>query len=645
MSAIFGLVRLDGTPVRADELARMGRALAHRGPDGQADLALDNAGLGHCLLRVNREDRLEAQPLHDAQLGVTLVADLRLDNREELAEEMGIAPDRLARLADSAVVLEAWRKWGADCVGRLLGDFTLALRDHRQRRLYLARDGMGQRGVYLYRDAATVAFSTEIKALFTLDGVPRVLNEVGLARRLLGPVDPDPDVTLYRGVAVLPGGTLRWYDDHGARGEQRFWQPRAGTQHLGQDDAYYLDAYRRVVSEAIACRVRRLETPPCLLFSGGFDSGTIAAVAAPLAAQQGRAVIAVASVLAPDDPRPLGDARRAVEAFAGRPGLSIHWYTRGTDTVFTDLEQGFASSDECLPTDYFRRAAFALGRQGGARLALDGHGGDYTVNVLDQGLLGRILLRGDLVRFLRELRARRRRSGRSLRWILTYEVLRPLLPQGLLRAASAMLRGMVPQWRLRMSRDDFAARILARGAIDSRRLRDNRVSWGRWRDRWLHLLQRAALGPPAANNLAGAGGLDFSRPFHDSRVVELGLAIPEHLQLRDGQERWLARQALADCLPQSLLDSRPGNAPERPGMHAMLAEGLPAALAAVEQAGPDCPAARYVDLGKVRAALASGMESAAKLHNHHALSAAENGVVVARFVNWFERRNASDQEP
>ncbi|WP_088307247.1 asparagine synthetase B family protein [Novosphingobium sp. B 225] len=644
MSAIFGLVRLGGAASEAD-LARMQRSLVHRGPDGQASLALGPVGLGHCLLRVNHEDRLEAQPLHDRDLGVTLVADLRLDNREELAQELGITPDRLGGMPDSAVVLEAWRRWGPDCLDRLLGDFALALWDHRAQRLHLARDGMGQRGLYLHHGPGLIAFASEAKALWTVEGVPRRLNDVGLASRLLGPVDPAPDVTLFEGITVLPGGHLHIYDAAGQLEVTRFWEPRADPRHLGQDDAYYLSAYRQVVKEAIACRVRRLDHPPMLMFSGGFDSGTIAAIAAPYAVRQGKAVLAVASVLPEGEGRPTADARRAASAFRNMPGIDLRWYARRDEHHFMHLEQGFAELDDCQPHDYVRRSAYVMGHAAGARLALDGHGGDYTVNHLEGGLLGQILLSGDLRRFVRELRARRRRHGRGLVWILTYEVARPLLPVAMLRAALALRRGLTPLWQLRFSRDDFAARMIAAGRINPRRLRDPYVVHGRWAGRWRHMLQRMGCAAPMVNNLAAQAGLDFSRPYHDRRVVELGLAIPERLYLKDGLERWLARNALADVLPQQLIDSPPGNVSERPGLYAMLAGSAPAALAELQTEGQGAPAARAVDYAKLERALANPGDENAPTTSQLAVIHGATALVIARFVNWFERQNARNQEP
>ena len=645
MSAIFGVMRRDGAQVEERALSAMSRPLAHRGPDGCALLALDNVGLGHCLLRVNREDRFEAQPLHDPVSRVTLVADIRLDNREALAGECGITDNALASMADSDVLLAAWRQWGDGCFERLIGDFTIAVREHRRKRLYLARDGMGQRGLYVHAGDEIVAFASEIPPLFALPEVPQRLNEAGIARRLLAPVDPDPDVTIYEGVAILPGGTVRWFDDVGGGGERRFWEPHAAPEHLGRDDAYYLEADRHSVTEAIECRVRRLERPPCLMFSGGFDSGTIAAIAAPMMAARGQAVVAVTSVLNEGEHSPQGDSRALAEAFAGREGLALHTVARGEASIFTGLEESFARSGECAPFDYVRAAAYAVGRREGARLAMDGHGGDYTVNMLDAGMLGRILLRGHLMRFLRELRARRAFTGRSLVAILYGDVMRPLVPQRLLRVLLDIGEFGLPLWQRRMSRDDFALRHIASGTVNPRKLRHRRVAWLRWHERWLYMLRQMAQGPFTPVNQAAQSGLDFTRPYHDVRIVELALAIPEHLQMRDGRERWLARTAFADCLPKSLVERQPGNTPERPGQHAMLVQSVPAALAILEAEGPVSPATRYVMLNKLRSAVERGTADSKNVRNHVSLLVAVNGLVVARFVNWFNRTNRPDQEP
>jgi asparagine synthase (glutamine-hydrolysing) len=135
MSGICGLFRFDGGEVSSRDLERMTRALATRGPDGSKFVADGPVGLSHCLMRVNREDLFEVQPLYDREAAVTLVADLRLDNREELAAAFGIGTPELSEVPDSALVLRAYKTWGENCAEHLLGDFAFAIWDGDAKKL------------------------------------------------------------------------------------------------------------------------------------------------------------------------------------------------------------------------------------------------------------------------------------------------------------------------------------------------------------------------------------------------------------------------------------------------------------------------------------------------------------------------------
>jgi asparagine synthase (glutamine-hydrolysing) len=640
VGAIFGILSLDGATVDPGELRRMGRAMAHRGPDGCEVLAMDHIGLGVCLMRVQVEDGWEAQPLHDSALGVTLVADARLDNREELAALLALDEQSLSTMADSMLLQAAWRRWGEQCVDHLIGDFTFAVWDHRAKRLHLVRDHMGQRGLFIHQAESIVVFASEVKALWAVDGVPRRLDPVGVARRLLLTLDPDPARTLYAQVRVLPGGCIESIDLNGRAAQRRYWRPHAGAQHLGRDEAYYLEAYRSIVEEAIACRVRRLERGGGLLMSGGFDSGMIAAIAAPILHGAGRKLTGIASVLPLGDRSAAKDARKAVAAFEGRPGLDLLYQEDDGADFFAQSETNFLREDSPMAVGPMRRRGYAA--LGGLRVrqVMDGHGGDYTVNGVAQGMLGRLLLQGKVSTFLREVRARRDFTRWSWMRIAFYDVLRPLMPEGWMRWLALVMRGGRPLWRDAMTCDTFAQEAMLEGGIAKDRLRDARVAAGKWEGRWQHMLWRI-VNTACAQTPAAVHGLVLTRPFHDPRVVELGLALPSTLHFRNGRDRWLARTGMADCLPQSLLTRRPGNDREEPLLHEAIMAGADAELARLEQNGGE--AARYVDPVRITAALASSHRSGMLVRNEAYRAAA--ALMMARFADWLEPRNSGDQEP
>jgi asparagine synthase (glutamine-hydrolysing) len=634
MSAICGIVRFDGADVAPRSIERMANAMRHRGADGIETVELGRLALGHCLMRVNREDMHEAQPI--VARDAVLVADLRLDNREELAAALGIADAGLAMLPDSEMLLAAWRHWGSDCAAHLLGDFAFAIWDRTDRTLLLGRDHMGQRAIHYYLGDGFLAFATELCGLFAADDIPHRINEDELARRLLMSTERVEGEQIYADIHPLPGGTTLRVAPGGKAEIDRYWQPHAAAEHLNQDNSYYLAAYRETIEEAVACRLRRLIAPPSLLFSGGFDSGIIAALAGPIVAARGWKLTCIASVLPENDSR--RDARPAVEAFRGQPGLDLHFYVRGDETSYDDLETVFARTFRMRPPSIVRRRMGDIARRAGSRLILDGHGGDYTVNAYDQGMLGAILRRGEVGRFAREFRARMRFTGWSPLRVVGRDLVAAFVPQAIRLAWRRAANGFVPAWQRRGVQPDFALRAMAQGAVDRHRLRDGFRPGPRWRARWLEVCRRVSADGAGSNLGATTDDLDLTRPFHDKRIVELGCALPDRLLFRDGRERWLARTVFADLLPHALLARLPGNDREQPDLIAMDIQAAPAMLAALEAVQDDATVTRYVDVPALTAMIRNG-GSEERTSDRIRLSFAMNALTTARFLAWFDRSN------
>jgi asparagine synthase (glutamine-hydrolysing) len=285
MSGICGILRFDGGPVAARDLERLANALAHRGPDG-VNFGVNGAvGLGHCLMRVTREDQYEAQPLHDREADLVVVADLRLDNRNALAPAFNIGAAVLSEVTDSALVVRAYSKWGEACAEHLLGDFAFAIWDGRSKKLVLGRDHMGQRSVVYYRNEQFFMFASETKALHTHPEAPRVVTDAQIGRLLMHDRTPREGGNLFEGINSLPAATVMIVGANGSLATRRYWQPQADPAHQGRDEAYYIEAYRRVLGDAVACRLRRVTRPPGLVFSGGYDSAAIAGLAGPALAE------------------------------------------------------------------------------------------------------------------------------------------------------------------------------------------------------------------------------------------------------------------------------------------------------------------------------------------------------------------------
>ncbi len=144
---------------------------------------------------------------HSRRAGVTaLVADIRLDNREELAAELGLSRQRTAVMADSDMLLAAWQRWREQCVDHLSGAFSFAVWNQQEQHLFLARDHTGERPLVLRLRPRTASPLPPCRRVcIALPFVGAEVDEDYIARYLTLANIPI-EQTIFRNMQRLPSG-------------------------------------------------------------------------------------------------------------------------------------------------------------------------------------------------------------------------------------------------------------------------------------------------------------------------------------------------------------------------------------------------------------------------------------------------------
>ena len=277
MSAVAGLIYLDGRPVEQGTVGGMVEAMTHRGPDRQLVWTEGSAGLGHGMLETTPESLHEHLPWQHEASQCVITADARIDNRDELCSALGLRQDADRVIPDSHLILRAYLKWGDDCVDHLLGALAFAIWDPREQKLFCARDHMGIRPFYYYHQPGQLlAFASEIKALLTLEEVPRRLNEVRIAD-YLATMYEDKEITEYEEIRRLPPGHVLTIDTSGLQ-MRKYWELELGPTIQMESDEAYAERFRELMTEAVRCRMRS-KKPVATELSGGLDSSFVACLA------------------------------------------------------------------------------------------------------------------------------------------------------------------------------------------------------------------------------------------------------------------------------------------------------------------------------------------------------------------------------
>lgn len=293
MCGIAGELRRGKAPDRA-ALARMGDALAARGPDGAGEWFHDSVGLVHRRLAIIDLSERGAQPMEDAALGLSVVFNGCIYNYRELRAELEREGHEFFSTSDTEVLLKGWATWGEGMLDRLAGMFAFCLVEHDSGRCVLVRDRLGIKPLYLSdTPEGGLRFASTLPALLAGSGVDTSVDPVALHHYLsFHSIVPAPR-TILRGVRKLAPATMLVVERDGTRRERRFWDPP--FERDPERAEWSAPEWEEALMEALRVAVRRrmvADVPVGILLSGGLDSSLIVA----LLAEQGQRGLATFSV-------------------------------------------------------------------------------------------------------------------------------------------------------------------------------------------------------------------------------------------------------------------------------------------------------------------------------------------------------------
>jgi asparagine synthase (glutamine-hydrolysing) len=268
-----------GAFLQADgaELVRtMVERIAHRGPDavGVTDLApRAQLQLGHRRLSIIDLSEVSDQPF--VSHGLHLSYNGELYNYRELKSQLQGYGVRFRTQSDTEVVLEAWRRWGADALPRFRGMFAFAIFDERAATLTLVRDPLGIKPLYVLPRGDGVVFASELKALVGAVGPELTVDPAGLVASTLFYFLPEAHSAIQE-VHKLPAGTWAEWRTDGSTRSGRYWEPAAEAKEAAAGAPADLGS---TLEESVAAHMIA-DVPVASFLSGGLDSSLITAMAA-----------------------------------------------------------------------------------------------------------------------------------------------------------------------------------------------------------------------------------------------------------------------------------------------------------------------------------------------------------------------------
>lgn len=588
MTALAGIWSTSGRPV-GPECAAMLAAQSRYGPDCSESLVLGPIAMGRNLFALLPEDDFDRQPLVGGDGRFATVADVRLDNRADIASALGLDASETRKLADSEILQIALERWGEAAPDRLLGDFAFAYFDRGENRLLLGRDPLGQRPLFWHRGRDFIAFASMPMGLHALNEIDRRPDQEAVVR-FLANRHRLPAQSYFAGLERVPPGHIVSVTPN-TEIRRRYWNPHRGTVHRARFQDY-VEAYRDELDRAVRCRMRTRAPIVATHLSGGWDSGAVATTAARL---NSHAIAAFTAVPARDCPaaaprnRFADEGPRAAAVTAIHPGLEHHVIESKATSPLDRLEEGVR---------WFERPLFNLcnhgwlaqireaARERGADVLLTGEIGNWTISAAPLGLLAEYLDERGWRAWWRA--ARSVKANDQVRWRGIFaSSFGPWLPNGVWR-------------RLKHLSSDSGARPALRPELlkalgpeepdRNDRFSDSvdaffNMDFGEYR-----------------KGVLGGWRIDKRDATADVRLLEFCLSLPTEMLLDGGGRRPLARAALADRLPREVRDA-PGKGYQGADWHRGLGRDLPRAAALINAIANDAAASGVVDAERLRAIL------------------------------------------
>ena len=399
MSAIYGIINLDGRPVEKAALDKMEQEYREFKIDRFSAACYENAVFGAGLQFIRRNTEKEILPYLDEKNNNLFTADCYIDNRKELRGELeqtgranGIVVDE--DTTDGMLCYLAFLKWGQEFTDHLLGVFAIAIYEYDKKKFHLYVDHCGDRCAHYYLQDNTVYFSTIMRPIRSAAAKSLAVSEKYIAAcesNVTADMVVYPGMTPYEGLYQLLAGEhlIAGFDSDKAYIKvERYYDPVATVKplRLSSDDEYkklFLETFSKCVTDTMD-----VDGNIAAFLSSGLDSSSVAAFAALRLREEGKELHSYTSV--PIKEFLTGNARRLEDE--SEPVKRYCEYFGNIIPTFVDCEGKSALTELqrfvrlfCAPVKYAINAVwmdeiYRKAAEDGCKLILKGQHGNASVS-------------------------------------------------------------------------------------------------------------------------------------------------------------------------------------------------------------------------------------------------------------------------
>lgn len=514
----------------------MTKTITHRGPDDSGHYIDNYMSLGHRRLSILDLSSEGHQPMFDQNKEIVIVYNGEIYNFLELEDELKKKKYQFRSRTDTEMILYAYKEWGADCLKHFIGMFAFVIYDIKKKILFLARDHIGIKPLYYYKDKKNFIFSSTIPPILE-HNISTKPNRKLIRDLLLYNNTDHTNETFFTNIMKFPWGYYAIYDIEKNKLDWfKWWE----TSFTGDYTGSYEDAVIELQNLMVKSVNRRLisDVPVGTCLSGGVDSSSIAC----LIKKSKRSEITTFSAVFPGF---IFDESKHIETVTSKTGMKNYQIEPTAETVKNDIFNFIRAIGEPVPGlgPYSQFKVFELARDNKVTVLLDGQGADelfagyhYFYGFYIKGLLRKGEIRKALKEIFELIKGGYYKVGvLSIGFLLTPFSIRRLyfnfksnISEKLLKDKNAQTSFFEEYYRLNNLHDTLKFHL------------DYKLEQLlKWEDR---------------NSMAHSR--ESRVPFLDIDVMNFIFKLPEKFIISNGKTKMVLKDAMGGIVPDKILERR-----------------------------------------------------------------------------------------
>jgi len=537
-------------------ITEMADLLRHRGPEKAGYFHHSGVSLGHrrlSIIDLNTGD----QPIYNEDRTIVVVFNGELYNFQEIKNDLIRRGHHFYTTSDTEILVHCYEQHGLDYLTKLNGIFAFALYDVKNERLVLARDHFGVKPLHYWSCGSTLLFASEYKAILVHPAVERRINYQALHCQINLRYNQG-DETMIGGIRRLPPASFLVFEKGNLSVHQYYHLPVNINYNISENDAK--EGIRHYLQQAVR-RQLLSDVPLGVYLSGGMDSSALVAMMA-------------AAKVAPINTFTLG-FNEATDEFNDAAVIARLFHTNHTTTALAmqpleslpetiwhseepkiNLLQGFHLSDFVS-----KNLKVVLGGLGGDELFCG-----YDINRYIRAV-GKLLTnkpenwRQKLLTPVSKLLFSLQNASKILKWDEYRRGLQMLFSIGDLEKYYLILRNCWDYDR-RFCRDIYQSSFDGESLVQTHTYFDgifeacrelpplDAVAYVEFHSKMVndYLL--------VDDRMSMAHSLELRVPFLDRELVEFAFTIPAAMKMKNGQTKYLFREAMKPILPPEIITKK-----------------------------------------------------------------------------------------